>query len=88
MTYLVLLSRQAKRALTNDLPEVVAAACYEFIFEILTENPQRVGKQLQGPLLGLFAAKRGEFHIVYRIEEAAIVVHLITIRHRRDVYRS
>lgn len=88
MTHTVLLSRQAKRALTNDLLEVVAAACFEFIFGILAENPQRVGKQLQGPLLGLFAANRGEFHIVYRIGQAAILVHVITIRHRRDVYRS
>jgi hypothetical protein len=39
VTYDVRLSRQAKRALVHDLPEEVAAACFEFIYGPLAENP-------------------------------------------------
>ncbi|MEI6621218.1 MAG: type II toxin-antitoxin system RelE/ParE family toxin [Actinomycetes bacterium] len=82
------LSRQAKRALTHDLPQAVAVACFEFIYGPLAENPQRVGNQLRGPLLALFSARRGEFRVVYDILDAEVVVEVVTIRHRRDAYRK
>lgn len=58
--YEVRFSKSAKRALTHDLPEKVAAAAFEFIRGALSENPQRVGKQLQEPLFPLYSAMRGE----------------------------
>lgn len=88
MTYEVRLSRQARRALTDELPEAVAVACFEFVFGPLSEDPYRVGKSLREPLAGLFSARRGEFRVVYSIVEAEIVVQVVTIRHRRDVYRQ
>lgn len=88
MTYDVLLSGSAKRALTHDLPHSVAVACFEFIFGPLAENPYRVGRRLRAPLDPLFAARRGEFRVVYEIRESQVVVEVVTIRHRRDVYRS
>ena len=88
MTYDVRLSRQAKRALVHDLPEAVATACFEFIHGPLAENPHRVGKQLRAPLFPLYSARRGQFRVVYHILEAEIVVEVVTIRHRRDAYRT
>lgn len=88
MSYEVRLSRQAKRALTDDLPEAVAAACFEFIYGPLSEDPHRRGKRLHEPLSDLFAALRGEFRVVYAILEAQVVVQVVTIRHRRDAYRT
>ena len=82
------MSRQAKRALTHDLPHAVAVACFEFIYGPLAENPYRVGKQLREPLFLLFSARRGEFRVVYGIIDAQIVVEVVTIRHRRDAYRK
>lgn len=87
MTYEVVLSSQARRALTDDLPEVVAAACWEFLTGALTENPQRVGKPLRGALEGRYSARRGEFRVIYRIIEERVRVEVINIRHRRDAYR-
>jgi mRNA interferase RelE/StbE len=88
LTYEVRLSRQAKRALTHDLQHAVAVACFEFIYGPLAENPHRVGKQLREPLLPLYSARRGEFRVVYDILDAKIVVEVVSIRHRRDVYRK
>jgi mRNA-degrading endonuclease RelE of RelBE toxin-antitoxin system len=87
VTYEVTWSRQAKRALSSELPEAVAAACVEFVLGPLAGAPHRVGKPLREPQQGLYSARRGEFRVIYRIDGARIVVHVVTIRHRRDVYR-
>lgn len=87
MTYLVVLSSSAWRALTDVLPEAVAIACFEFIRGPLAENPYRVGKALVGRLKGRYSARRGEFRIVYRIDDGRILVEVIAIQHRRDAYR-
>ncbi|MDR0283753.1 MAG: type II toxin-antitoxin system RelE/ParE family toxin [Propionibacteriaceae bacterium] len=87
MAYIVRLSRAAKRALAVELSEAVAAACVEFIYGPLAENPLRVGKQLTPPLWPRYSARRGEFRIVYGILEAEVIVEVVSIQHRRDVYR-
>lgn len=86
MTYAILLSPRARRALEVDLPEAVAAACAEFIFGALAENPQRVGKPLRDELAGMYSARRGQFRVVYTIHDDRVEVRVVSVRHRRDVY--
>ena len=87
MTYRIELTGAAKRALTNELPEAVAVACWEFIRGPLAENPHRVGKPLRDQLAGRYSARRGEFRVIYSIVEDRVVVRVIHIAHRRDDYR-
>lgn len=87
MTYRVELTTAAKKALTELLPESVAVACWEFIRGPLAENPQQVGKPLRGQLEGRYSARRGEFRVIYQIFDERVVVRVIHIVHRRDVYR-
>lgn len=87
MSYRVELTRRALRSLSEELPEAVAAACWEFIRGPLAENPQLVGKRLHAELDGRWSARRGEFRVVYEIHEEVVVIRVIDIRHRRDVYR-
>lgn len=86
--YEVRFTPSAKRALSHDLPEKVASAAFEFIVGALAHNPQRVGKQLREPLYPLYAARRGEYRVVYRIDENRIVIEVVSIAHRRDAYRQ
>lgn len=86
MTYTILLSPRARRALEVDLPEAVAAACAAFIVGPLAENPQRVGKPLRDELAGKYSARRGRFRVIYTIHEDRVEVRVISDRHRRDVY--
>lgn len=88
MTYEVILSAGARRALSEELPEVVAAACLQFITGPLAENPRRVGKPLRNELAGTYSASRGEFRVIYDIDDCRIRVEVIPIRHRRDAYRT
>ena len=88
MTFSVSYTPRARRALHEDLPEPVVAACVEFIGGAVAENPHRVGRPLRAPFAGLYAARRGDFRVVYRIDESAVVVVVITIQHRRAVYHA
>lgn len=77
----------ARRALTK-ISEKVATAAIEFIYGSLAENPQRVGRPLRFELEGLHSAHRGDYRIIYRIDEERRIVAILAIAHRGDVYRS
>lgn len=86
MTYRIELAPSARRALTETLPEAVAAACFNFLADVLAAEPHRVGKPLRGELAGRWTARRGEFRVIYEIHDQRVVVRVISIRHRRDAY--
>ncbi len=86
MTYTVVFSKSARRAIAA-LPQTVAWAVLAFCGGPLAENPQRVGKPLIGPLQGLHSARRGEYRVIYSIDDDRIVVAVVSIRHRADAYR-
>jgi mRNA interferase RelE/StbE len=76
----------AERSLSR-LAEGVAAAIIEFMLGPLTEAPTVVGKPLQRELVGYWSARRGSYRVVYRLDEDAHQVVVVTIEHRSDVYR-
>ena len=78
----------ARRAISGRLPESVAAAVLEFCAAALAVNPQGVGKPLFGPLVGCRGARRGTYRIVYRIDEASRIVHVLDVDHRSDIYHQ
>jgi mRNA interferase RelE/StbE len=69
------------------LPEKVAHAVVEFIYGGLAANPRRVGRELHLELTGYHAARRGDFRVIYRIDDQRRSVVVTTIDHRADVYR-
>lgn len=84
--YAVALAAPARRALTR-LPEKVATAAVEFLYGSLAANPHRVGKALKLDLAGLSTARRGDYRIVYRVDDDARRIDVLAIEHRADVYR-
>ena len=86
MTYEVEITPEGLRHL-NRLPAKVRAAVFEAIFGSIAENPLRAGKPLKGELEGLHSARRGEFRVIYEIDEAAGVVLVHRAQHRRSAYR-
>jgi len=76
----------AKRALAR-LPEKVATAAVEFIYGAMSDEPRRVGRPLRFELEGLHSSHRGDFRIVYRIDEPNRTLYVEAIAHRADVYR-
>lgn len=87
-TFDIIFSRSAKRALEVELPEKVAAAAIEFILGALRENPYRVGKRLRPPLDAYYSSRRGQYRVVYQVFDHRVVIEIVSIAHRRDVYRG
>ncbi len=86
MTHEVEITPEGLRHL-NRLPEKVRAAVLETIFGPIAENPRRAGKPLRGELEGLYSARRGEFRVIYEIDESNRVVLIHRAQPRRGVYR-
>jgi mRNA interferase RelE/StbE len=76
------------RALSDTLPEAVAAAAYEFITGPLLTDPYRIGKRLLPPLDDRFSVRRGTYRVIYGIDDTTRVVTVVDVAHRRDVYRT
>ena len=77
-----------RRALSETLPEAVAAAAYEFITGPLLADPHRIGKRLLPPMDDRFSARRGTYRVIYRIDDKARVGTIVDVAHRRDAYRT
>ncbi|MCL2464992.1 MAG: type II toxin-antitoxin system RelE/ParE family toxin [Micrococcales bacterium] len=88
MTYTIRLTRSAARAIGEQLPVAVAPAVVEFIFGPLAANPHRVGHPLRDELVGHWSARRGEYRVIYRIDDEQVVVLVVYVAHRRDAYRT
>lgn len=86
--YRLVLSPGARRALSDQLPAAAAFAAWEFISGPLLQRPRRVGVPLRTPFEGLWRARRGEYRVRYRIDEAGRTVYVLDVGHRRDAYRS
>ena len=85
--YHLQVTRSAASALAEVLPEKIAHAVYEFITGPLLDNPQRVGKPLGTPLAPAYSARRGEYRVLYFIDDTTHTVKVTAIRHRADAYR-
>ena len=87
-SYTVVLSAAAKRAIESELPEAVAVAVVDFLFGPLAREPHRVGKPLRLELEGLWSARRGQYRVIYSIHHERVLVRVVRISHRSDVYQT
>ena len=67
------------------IPPRYATAILEFIYALLAENPQRVGKPLGRDLEGSYSARRGDYRVIYEIHGEDVLV--TRINHRASIYR-
>jgi len=84
--YAIAWTAPARRALAR-LPEKAATAAVEFIYGSLAASPQRVGKPLRLGLAGLHSARRGDYRVIYRINDDDRRIDVVAIEHRADAYR-
>ena len=82
------MTRPARPAISELLPEHVAAAAVEFITGPLLEAPHRVGKPLRDILSGFHSARLSiQWGVLYRIDESKHAVIVQDIQHRSTTYR-
>ena len=70
------------------MPPRVAEPLVAFIFGSLATAPRRRGKPLQRELAGRWSARRGEYRIIYRLDDEAKVMYVLAIAHRSHAYRA
>jgi mRNA interferase RelE/StbE len=70
------LGTQAQRTILRYLRERIATA----------QDPRRFGHSLSGDLKGLWRYHVGDHRIVAKIEDDRLIVLVLTVGHRREVY--
>lgn len=59
-----------------------------FRTRVLTaENPRQLGKALTGDKVGLWRYRIGDYRAICNIEDDRLIVVVLAVGHRRDVYR-
>jgi mRNA interferase RelE/StbE len=86
VAYEIELTSEARRHL-NQLSEKVRDVAIALMLGPLSENPHRAGKPLVGQLEGMRSARRGDFRVIYEIDEDSRIVVVLRVQHRSDVYR-
>jgi mRNA-degrading endonuclease RelE of RelBE toxin-antitoxin system len=67
--YEIVITPPARRAIAEELSEVVAVAVIDFVTTALLDHPHRVGEPLRDDLDGIWSARRGTYRVLYRIRE-------------------
>lgn len=78
----------AARRDLHRVPPRIVPAIIEFVYGDLARNPHRVGKPLQRELDGLWSARRGHYRVLYEIYDYQLLVLVIHVDHRADIYRT
>jgi len=55
--------------------------------ESLSSNPYK-GKPLSYDLAGLYSLRTSDYRIIYRIKEKQLIIIVITVGHRREIYKK
>lgn len=71
------LGRQSQLEILSYLDERVAG----------DEDPRRFGKGLKADLKGLWRYRVGDYRILGQIQDHELIVLVVALGHRRDVYR-
>ena len=87
MTYSLKVSPRAERSLAK-IPKSDRSRIGQLI-EGLKKDPRPVGcKKLKGATTAVFRVRKGDWRVLYTIEDNKLVVLVVDIGHRKDVYKE
>lgn len=72
----------------QTIPPRVTEPLVAFIFGSLAENPRRRGKPLQRELAAHWSARRGDYRVLYSLDEDTKLLYVHKVAHRSEVYRT
>ena len=85
--YTLVLTKQAERSfnrLMKSQPDIGRRVAHAL--DILSEDPSQ-GIPLRGDLKGLYKYRVGTYRIIYKVVHSKLIVTVIDIGHRKDIYR-
>ena len=78
--------RAAKSIIGLDKP--VRSRITGFLKQLeTTDNPRTQGKALSGQYAGLWRYRVGDYRLICRIKDKEIIILVLDIGHRKDIYR-
>ena len=77
---------RAQRAL-KKLDRQTAARLVAYLEQTIANDPRARGKALTGELSGFWRYRVGDWRLICRLEDERLVVLVIDVGHRREVYR-
>ena len=88
MAWNLALSPRAQQQLAK-LDKAAARRIVKFLYERVgrRNNPRQLGEPLQGALIGLWRYRVGDYRIICTLEHDRLVVLVLRIGHRREVYK-
>lgn len=89
MAWKIELDPIAERELDKLDPQI-ARRILKFLFERLAtlDDPRSIGEALKGSRLGEFWKYRvGDYRVIARIEDGALIILAVRIGNRREIYR-
>jgi mRNA interferase RelE/StbE len=89
MSYEVKFSQAAVRSL-DKLDQTTKDMIFAWIFKnlISIQNPRELGLPLKGKLKGLWRYRIGKYRILAEINDRELVILVIDVGHRRNIYLS
>jgi mRNA-degrading endonuclease RelE of RelBE toxin-antitoxin system len=86
VSWTVGLASTARRDI-DKLPPRLVSAVVEFIFGALARDPRRVGTPLRGDFEGQWSARRGDYRVLYMLDDHRGQIVVTRVGHRSQVYR-
>ncbi|WP_412060809.1 type II toxin-antitoxin system RelE family toxin [Rubrivirga sp. IMCC45206] len=83
--YEVVLSRNATKALHKASPRVIRSL--EATIDQLADQPRPRGLKTIDSAKKIYRVRAGSYRILYQIQDARLVVHIIRIGDRKEVYQ-
>lgn len=82
--YVIIISPRAKKEIDKLPPNIKSYIANAL--DILAENPF-IGKVLKAELKGLYSYRVGDYRIIYAIIKHRLIIQVVKVMHRREVYR-
>lgn len=74
----------------NDLRKLGKSIKKKIISQIenyLAKDPKTLGKPLKGEYQGYWRYRWGDYRVIYKIAEREILILILRIGHRKEIYR-
>lgn len=82
--YTIIIAPRAKKEIDKLQPNIKERIGNALL--LLAEDPF-IGKALKADLEGLYSYRVGDYRIIYDIVRRSLIVQVLKVMHRREVYR-
>jgi len=85
MAYEIIIKPSAEKAF-GKLPNALQVKLLEAL-EQLSVNPRPLGVKKLKSTFNIYRIRVGEYRVIYSINDTVLIVTIVKIAHRKDVYR-